>query len=785
MQLEFSDGESTTRAILENTSPGINIGAPVSAVGGDSLTYTISGTDSESFVILPETGQIRTRENVVYDYEVKNRYAVTVGVEDDDGNSDTIDVTILIGDLVPSCGPPSNIRVNHSDGRLTLRWNPLSDMIGHARVLGYQTEIRRGASGVWGDGRTFLGRNITGMIYADLTNGIGYQVRVRPINAEGDCGWSTPVSGIPTADFAPKDPEGPIDRFGPQPVGTPERNFRFLTRERCRHTSNGQTLDANCEYENIGPDTGRIFLEFDDPSQGSCEITLAYSSLTAGSFIDECSDAGVNTNVSFDRGFRMPRSAPRNEDDLDPPLDETDVPRAPRTQEEFDALVYGRDDFIPGLCFGNCVFGEPPERGVARMFRIDADGNREERYGDYAYENIGPSQGMLTFVEGGGTWVFILDFEPSGNVRVTITDPDGNDASWPGSLHADLTLGAQPILLPIPPSWSAAIAIETDAAPEDWEDWYQERFSSSWERTLFGDSYERLFSGDSEGLTFLNTQEYEKLGRNRAVLTINFDYPSGSGEDSDLYESLDDFQKEIFGSTWVFDLTFTSDGAAKFTLTITKEGFLPTVIEGFVDFAGDSINVDEFPDELLLPDDPPQASGEDRSEVEVAAAVGTQRIGGDDVQTFLVNNPGLQTAAYSPGDWLEPKDGSNQRMMIVGAGQVSAARRGEPSPAAPAQFHPQILKSQATVSAHSSPNFAEAVALLGRKAGSPVYSNSNSAITRLSVVCMQIDHDIPTRGARYFSRPKTAQDAVQRCQKDCVLDETDDIQLCEVNAEGN
>ncbi len=180
----------------------------------------------------------------------------------------------------------------------------------------------------------------------------------------------------------------------------------------------------------------------------------------------------------------------------------------------------------------------------------------------------------------------------------------------------------------------------------------------------------------------------------------------------------------------------------------------------------------------MLPDDPPQASGEDRSGLEVAAAIGTQRIGGDDVQTFLVNNPGLQTAAYSPGDWLEPKDGSNQRMMIVGAGQVSAARRGEPSPAAPVQFHPQILKSQATVSAHSSPNFAEAVALLGRKAGSPVYSNSNSGITRLSVVCMQIDHDIPTRGARYFSVPKTAQNDVQGCQRNCVLEETENIQLC-------
>ena len=110
-QVEFSEGESATRGIWENTPSGINVGSPVSAVGGDSLTYTISGTDSQSFVILPETGQIRTREGINYDYETKARYSVTVGVEDDEGNGQhlpsprphhqAIDVTILIRNLVP------------------------------------------------------------------------------------------------------------------------------------------------------------------------------------------------------------------------------------------------------------------------------------------------------------------------------------------------------------------------------------------------------------------------------------------------------------------------------------------------------------------------------------------------------------------------------------------------------------------------------------------------------------------------------------------------------------
>ena len=783
MQLAFSDGASAARVIPENIPSGINVGAPVSAVGGDALKYAISGTDARSFVIVPDSGQIRTREGVTYDYETKNRYSVTVGVEDDGGNRDTIDVTIRIENLVPSCEPPANFRVNYSDERLTLRWSPLSDMSGYARVLGYETEIRRGTNGAWSDRRTFLGRNIDAMIYAGLDNEIGYQVRVRPINAEGDCQWSTPVSGIPTADRAPEDDDDYHDRFGPHPLGTPERSLRLLTPGRCRHTSNGQTLDADCEYENTGPDSGRIFLEFDDPSQGSCEITLAYSSLTAGSFIDECFDAGVNTNVPFDRSFRMP---PLSEQD-----GEVEVPRAPRSQEEFDVLAWGRDDFIPGLGFGcppvwdedECEFS--PGNGYT-VGRDSATGLPVWTLGEYTYMNTGASTGVLTFRDAWGvSYTFTLDFGRSGSVRATIEAPSGGASVWPGMPHLNLTLGAQPVLLPIPPSWSAAIAIETDFAPDD-SNGLEARIptprSPVHPHSPRNDLLVRTFLGGlanavdgNDGLSY--RYRYEKLGRNRA--TISFDFREQYTDD---YDRFDQLQQTLIGSIWVFDLTFTSDGAAKYTLTITKDGHLPPVLEGVVDFHGDGINVDEFPEELLLPDDPPQASGEDVSGVEVAAAITTTRIGGDDVQTFLVSDSG---ATYRPGDWLEPKDGSNQRMMIVGASQVSAVASAALSPDASPQFDPQILKTQTAVSSHGSPLFAAAMATFGVKASPAAALTSNATITEVSVVCMQIGHDIPTRGARYFSQPKAAQGEVQLCQKNCALNETSNIQRCVWQCEAN
>ena len=346
-ELEFTEGESATRSIPENTPAGINVGAPVSAEGDGTLTYTLGGPDAASFTILPATGQVRTRDGVVYDYETRNRYTVTVGADDESGEGDTIEVTIHIEDLVAACQPVRNLRTNHGDEYVTAKWTPALQRESKASVLGYQVEMRRGDDGPWTGRRTLLGRGIGATTYGGLQNLQKYLFRIRPVNTESDCGWSPPFLGIPTNYPGPI---YPTDRFGAEPVGAPDRHWRIVTQDRCRYSADGITLDANCRYIYTGPDTSRIVLEFDDPSRGSCDIALAFSSLTAGSFVDDCFDAGVNTETPFDTSFRMPRSGQQTESDVD-------VPRAPRSQEEFDVLAWGRDDFIPGLDFG-CLWAE-------------------------------------------------------------------------------------------------------------------------------------------------------------------------------------------------------------------------------------------------------------------------------------------------------------------------------------------------------------------------------------------------------------------------------------------
>ena len=66
--------DTFTREVPENTPPGVNIGDPISATDtdedgegnddlefGDTLTYSLSGTDAASFDIDASTGQLITK----------------------------------------------------------------------------------------------------------------------------------------------------------------------------------------------------------------------------------------------------------------------------------------------------------------------------------------------------------------------------------------------------------------------------------------------------------------------------------------------------------------------------------------------------------------------------------------------------------------------------------------------------------------------------------------------------------------------------------------------------
>ncbi|MDE0017114.1 MAG: cadherin domain-containing protein [Candidatus Poribacteria bacterium] len=96
----FTDGDSTTRTVAENTASGENVGAAVAATDADTedvLTYSLDGTDASSFRIVSTTGQLQTR--AALDYETKSSYSVSVSVSDSKSGSDSIDVTIDVSNV--------------------------------------------------------------------------------------------------------------------------------------------------------------------------------------------------------------------------------------------------------------------------------------------------------------------------------------------------------------------------------------------------------------------------------------------------------------------------------------------------------------------------------------------------------------------------------------------------------------------------------------------------------------------------------------------------------------
>ena len=91
-----------TRTVPENSPAGTDVGAAVTATdadSGDTLTYSLEGTDAGSFTIVETSGQIRTVTGVTYDHEApQNSYSVTVKADDSADGTDTIAVTINVTD---------------------------------------------------------------------------------------------------------------------------------------------------------------------------------------------------------------------------------------------------------------------------------------------------------------------------------------------------------------------------------------------------------------------------------------------------------------------------------------------------------------------------------------------------------------------------------------------------------------------------------------------------------------------------------------------------------------
>ena len=190
--------ESSTRDVAENSPAGTDVGDRVIATDtdtGDTLTYTLEGTDASSFTIVSTSGQIQTETGVTYDHELQPEYSVTVKADDSNGGTDTIAVTVNITDVAePPSAPaaPTVSAVSDSSDSLSVSWTA-PDNSGKPDIQSYDLQYRKGDTGNFTDGPQDVTDTTT--IIGGLDADSDYQVQVRATNDEGDGAWSSPGSG--------------------------------------------------------------------------------------------------------------------------------------------------------------------------------------------------------------------------------------------------------------------------------------------------------------------------------------------------------------------------------------------------------------------------------------------------------------------------------------------------------------------------------------------------------------------------------------------------------------
>ena len=101
----FADDAATEISVMENMPAGA-VGDPYTATdeNDDPLTYSLSGSD---YFEINEMGQIST--TMMLDYEAMASHMVTITATDSDGASDSIDVTVMVGDAHPDCTVMDNM----------------------------------------------------------------------------------------------------------------------------------------------------------------------------------------------------------------------------------------------------------------------------------------------------------------------------------------------------------------------------------------------------------------------------------------------------------------------------------------------------------------------------------------------------------------------------------------------------------------------------------------------------------------------------------------------------
>ena len=263
----FSDGDSTTRSVAENSAAGTNVGDAVTATDadGDALTYSLSG--SSAFTIDSGSGQIAVASGATLDYETTSSYSVTVTANDGKGDTEAIAVTINVTDVGPPAKPdaPTVARSSTSPRTaLDVSWTaPVNT--GRPAISDYDVQYRKSGASSW-TSHAFTGTGTSTSISSLAA--ATYEVQVRAGNAEGTGAWSD--AGTGTTNRSPVFTEGDPNAPG----------GRAATREVAENTAAGQAVGAAVSATDADGDT--LTYSLTDPGNDDDDGATGAFSLDSG-----------------------------------------------------------------------------------------------------------------------------------------------------------------------------------------------------------------------------------------------------------------------------------------------------------------------------------------------------------------------------------------------------------------------------------------------------------------------------------------------------------------------
>ena len=273
------------RSVAENTAAGQNVGAVVTATDtdvGDTLSYSLEGTDAAEFDIVSTSGQIQTK--AALDHEADASYSVTVKADDGNGGSATVPVTITVTDVNEKPATPTAPSVTATDGSTTsldVTWTA-PGLNGGPALTGYEVQYRKGSSGSW-TAHSHSGAGASTTI-ASLDASSEYEVQVRALNGETPSDWSPAGAGT---------------------TGTPNSAPTFANNMEARSVAENSAAETNVGAVVTASDTDvgdTLTYSLEGTDAAEFDIVSTSGQIQTKAALDHEADASYSVTVKADDG---------------------------------------------------------------------------------------------------------------------------------------------------------------------------------------------------------------------------------------------------------------------------------------------------------------------------------------------------------------------------------------------------------------------------------------------------------------------------------------------------